>query len=76
MLPDYRKQYYKGELEQKNAFASRALSEEPKCVQKHRNMVYSKGKSTFLTGTNIQRTFSKSRSVYAVLLIKVGRKNV
>ena len=43
---NYRKRYYKGELERKNTFAARVLSEEPKFVQKRRNKAHSKGVST------------------------------
>lgn len=44
---NYRKRYYKGELEQKNTFETRVLSEEPKFVQNRRNMVHSESVSTF-----------------------------
>ena len=43
---DYRKRYYKGELERKNTFAAHVLSEEPKFVQKRRNKAHSEGVST------------------------------
>ena len=44
---NYRKRYYKGELERKNTFESRELSEEPKFVQKRRKQVHSRNVSTF-----------------------------
>ena len=44
---NYRKRYYKGELERKNTFENRVLSEEPKFVQKRRKRAYSKYVSTF-----------------------------
>ena len=44
---NYRKRYYKGELERKNTFESRVLSEEPKFVQKRRKQVHSGDVSTF-----------------------------
>ena len=44
---NYRKRYYKGELERKNTFESRVLSEEPKFVQKRREMAHSEDVSTF-----------------------------
>ena len=44
---NYRKRYYKGELERKNTFENRVLSEEPKFVQKRRKRAYSKDVSTF-----------------------------
>lgn len=34
---NYRKRYYKGELERKNTFENRVLTDEPKFVQKRRN---------------------------------------
>lgn len=42
----YRKRYYKGELEQKNTFAQRVLTDEPKFVQKRRKKVLSDAVST------------------------------
>ena len=42
-----RKRYYKGELERKNTFESRVLSEEPKFVQKRRKQEHSGDVSTF-----------------------------
>ena len=44
---NYRRRYYKGELEQKNTFATRTLSEEPKFVQKRREKARSEAVSTF-----------------------------
>ena len=43
---NYRKRYYKGELERKNTFASRTLSEKPKFVQKRREKAHSETVST------------------------------
>ena len=43
---NYRKRYYRGELERKNTFASRTLSEEPKFVQKRREKAHSETVST------------------------------
>ncbi len=43
---NYRNRYYKGELERKNTFASRTLSEEPKFVQKRREKAHSETVST------------------------------
>ena len=37
---NYRKRYYRGELKQKNTFASRILTDEPKYVQKRRKQVH------------------------------------
>lgn len=46
--PDnYRKRYNKGELEQKNTFAGRVLSDEPKFVQKRRKKARRETVSTF-----------------------------
>ena len=44
---NYRKRYYKGELERKNTFENRVLSEEPKFVQKRRKQAHSGNVSTF-----------------------------
>ena len=44
---NYRRKYYKGELEQKNTFADRVLTEEPKFVRKQRKKVHSNEASTF-----------------------------
>ena len=44
---NYRKRYYKGELERKNTFENRVLSEEPKFVQKRRKQAHSENVSTF-----------------------------
>ena len=44
---NYRKRYYKGELEIKNTFENRVLSEEPKFVQKRRKQAHSEDVSTF-----------------------------
>lgn len=44
---NYRKRYYKGELERKNTFENRVLTEEPKFVQKRREQAHSKGESIF-----------------------------
>ena len=44
---NYRKRYYKGELEKKNTFENRVLSEEPKFVQKRRKQSISEDVSTF-----------------------------
>lgn len=43
---NYRKRYYKGELERKNTFEDRVLTEEPKFVQKRRKQAYSEDVST------------------------------
>ena len=44
---NYRKRFFKGELERKNTFENRVLSEEPKFVQKRRKQAHSDGVSTF-----------------------------
>ena len=44
---NYRKRYFKGELERKNTFENRVLSEEPKFVQKRRKQAHSEDVSTF-----------------------------
>ena len=44
---NYRKRYNKGELEKKNTFENRVLSEEPKFVQKRRKQSISEEVSTF-----------------------------
>lgn len=44
---NYRKRFFKGELERKNTFESRVLSEEPKFVQKRRKQKVSEEVSTF-----------------------------
>ena len=44
---NYRKRYNKGELEKKNTFENRVLSEEPKFVQKRRKQSISEDVSTF-----------------------------
>ena len=43
---NYRKRYNKGELERKNTFADRVLTEEPKFVQKRREKAHSEDVST------------------------------
>lgn len=43
---NYRRRYYKGELEQKNTFAKRVLTQEPKFVQKRREKAVSEPVST------------------------------
>ena len=43
---NYRKRYYKGELERKNTFENRVLTEEPKFVQKRRKQAHSEDVST------------------------------
>ena len=49
---NYRKRYYKGELEKKNTFENRVLSEEPKFVQKRRKQSISENVSTFENGNS------------------------
>lgn len=44
---NYRKRYYKGELERKNTFENRILTEEPKFVEKRRKRAHSEDVSTF-----------------------------
>ena len=44
---NYRKRFFKGELERKNTFENRVLSEEPKFVRKRRKQAHSKDVSTF-----------------------------
>ena len=44
---NYRKRYYKGEVEEKNTFENRVLSEEPKFVQKRRKQSVSEVVPTF-----------------------------
>lgn len=64
---NYRKRYYKGELEHKNTFAFRELSEEPKFVQERRKKAICEAVSSLENG-NIQKTsdmstFEKANSV-------------
>lgn len=47
---NYRKRYNKGELEQKNTFADRILTEEPKFVQKRRENAHHENVSTIENG--------------------------
>ena len=44
---NYRKRFFKGELERKNTFENRVLSEEPKFVQKRRKQAHPEDVSTF-----------------------------
>ena len=44
---NFRKRFFKGELERKNTFENRVLSEEPKFVQKRRKQAHSADVSTF-----------------------------
>ena len=44
---NYRKRFFKGELERKSTFENRVLSEEPKFVQKRRKQAHSGDVSTF-----------------------------
>ncbi|MBQ9333214.1 MAG: IS3 family transposase [Lachnospiraceae bacterium] len=44
---NYRKRFFKGELERKNTFENRVLSEELKFVQKRRKQAHSGDVSTF-----------------------------
>ena len=44
---NYCKRFNKGELEQKNTFEHRILTEEPKFVRKRREMAHSAAESTF-----------------------------
>lgn len=44
---NYRKRFYKGELERKNTFESRVLTEEPKFVQKRHRQAHLKDVSAF-----------------------------
>ena len=44
---NYRKRFYKGEINCKNTFEGRVLTEEPKFVQKRRKKALSESKSTF-----------------------------
>ncbi len=44
---NYRKRFFKGELERKNTFENRVLSEEPKFVQKRRKQSHSGDVFTF-----------------------------
>ena len=44
---NYRKRFFKGELERKNTFENRVLSEEPKFVRKRRKQAHSEDVSTF-----------------------------
>lgn len=43
---NYRKRYYRGDLERKNTFEERVLTEEPKFVQKRRKQTHSEDVST------------------------------
>ena len=43
---NYRKRYYRGELERKNTFDSRILTEEPKFIQKRRKQAHPEFVST------------------------------
>ena len=44
---NYRKRYYKGELERKNTFEGRVLTDEPKFVRKRRKQAHAEDMSTF-----------------------------
>ena len=44
---NYRKRFFRGELERKNKFENRVLSEEPKFVQKRRKQAHSENVSAF-----------------------------
>ena len=44
---NHRKRFFKGELERKNTFENRVLSEEPKFVRKRRKQAHSEDVSTF-----------------------------
>lgn len=44
---NYRKRFYKGEIECKKTFEERVLTEEPKFVQKRRKKALSENVSTF-----------------------------
>ena len=44
---NYRKRFFQGELERKNTFENRVLSEEPKFVRKRRKQAHSEDVSTF-----------------------------
>lgn len=48
----YRKRYYKGELEHKNTFEGRVLTDEPKFVQKRRKQAHSGDVSTSENGNS------------------------
>ena len=50
---NYRKRFFRGELEIKNTFENRVLSEEPKYVQKRRKQAHSENVSTFLDCYNL-----------------------
>ena len=52
MPVNYWKRYYKGELERKNTFENRVLSEEPKFVRERRKQANSEEVSTFLDWCN------------------------
>ncbi len=43
---NYRKRFFRGELDRKNTFENRVLSEEPKFVQKRREQAHSADVST------------------------------
>lgn len=43
---NYRKRYYRGEIERKNTFEGRSLTEEPKFVAKRRKQAHAEGVST------------------------------
>ena len=43
---NYRKRYYRGEIERKNTFEGRSLTEEPKFVAKRRKQTHAEGVST------------------------------
>ena len=43
---NYRKRYYRGEIERKNTFEGRSLTEEPKFVAKRRKQAHVEGAST------------------------------
>ena len=58
---NYRKRFFKGELERKNTFENRVLSEEPKFVQKRRKQAQSEDVSTFL---DCYRVISSFRRAY------------
>lgn len=49
-LVNYRKRFYRGELERKNTFDNRELTEEPKFVQKRRKQAHPEAVSAFEKG--------------------------
>ena len=62
---NYRKRYYRGEIERKNTFEGRSLTEEPKFVAKRRKQAHAEGVSTLKKEKwqkmHVMSTFEKNK---------------